>query len=56
MSESKKMDDLEVAAISSAAIIVASGVFYWFLEFVSTVELLELAYGSVKFFNNPLVF
>jgi len=26
------------------------------LEAISTVELLELAYGSFKLFNNPLVF
>lgn len=56
MSDSKKLGDKEIAALSSAAVIFVALVYYWMTEVVSTVELLELAYGSLKLFNNPLVF
>ncbi len=56
MSISKKWNDKEIAAFASAVIILGGLIFYWIIEIESTVELLELAYGSFKFFNNPLVF
>lgn len=56
MSDSKKLGDKEIAALGSAAVIFIGLVYYWMTEVVSTVELLELAYGSLKLFNNPLVF
>lgn len=56
MSTSKKWNDKEIAALASAVIILGGLIFYWIIEIESTVELLELAYGSFKFFNNPLVF
>lgn len=56
MSDNNKLEDKEIAAISSGAIICISLVYYWMTEVVSTMELLELAYGSLKLFNNPLVF
>lgn len=56
MTDNKKWGDKEIAACGSAALILGGLLFYWFGEVVSTVELLELAYGSFKFFNNPLVF
>jgi len=56
MNDSSKWDDRTVAAISSATIILGGLLYYWIGEGQSTVELLELAYGSFKFFNNPLVF
>lgn len=56
MNESKKWDDMKIAAVSSSAIMLGALLYYWFGEGQSTVELLELAYGSFKFFNNPLVF
>lgn len=56
MSDNKKIGDKEMAAISSAVLILGCLVFYWATEVQSTVELLELAYGSFKLFNNPLVF
>jgi hypothetical protein len=56
MADNNKLDDGRLAAISSAAIIFCALLYYWFTEVTSTVELLELAYGSLKFFNNPLVF
>lgn len=56
MSDSKKIGDKEIAALSSAAVICISLVYYWITEVVSTVELLELAYGSLKLFNNPLIY
>lgn len=51
-----KWDDKTIAAASSAVIILGALAYYWVGEVQSTVELLELAYGSFKFFNNPLVF
>lgn len=56
MSDSKKMGDKELAAISASVIVFGGLTFHWVLEVISTVELLELAYGSFKLFNNPLVF
>lgn len=51
-----KLGDKEIAAISASVIIFAGLMFHWVSEVISTVELLELAYGSFKLFNNPLVF
>ncbi|NQV71414.1 MAG: hypothetical protein HQ498_15430 [Pseudohongiella sp.] len=56
MNNEKKWSDQEIAAIGSSVVIVGSLVLYWVLQFESTIELLELAYGSVNLFNNPLVF
>ena len=56
MNENGKIDDKTIAALSSAAIILGGLLYYWIGEGQSTVELSELAYGSFKFFNNPLVF
>ncbi|MBL6904251.1 hypothetical protein N9329_02685 [Gammaproteobacteria bacterium] len=56
MNENGKVDDKTIAALSSGAIILGGLLYYWLGEGQSTVELLELAYGSFKFFNNPLVF
>lgn len=56
MNNEKKWSDQEIAAIGSAVVIVGSIALYWLLQLDSTLELLELAYGSVKLFNNPLVF
>ncbi len=56
MDRERKISDKEITAISSAVVILGSLLFYWFGQFESTVELLELAYGSLKFFNNPLAF
>lgn len=55
-SNSNKWGDKEIAAVGSGVIMLAALLFYWIGQGQSTVELLELAYGSVKFFNNPLVF
>jgi len=51
-----KWDDRTIAAASSSVIILGALLYYWVGEVQSTVELLELAYGSFKFFNNPMVF
>jgi hypothetical protein len=51
-----KWDDKTIAAASSSVIILGGLLFYWVGEVQSTVELLELAYGSFKFFNNPMIF
>ena len=56
MNKEKKWSDQEIAAVGAGVVIAGSILFYWLLQFESTLELLELAYGSVKFFNNPLVF
>ena len=56
MGDSNKWDDKTIAAVSTATIMLGALLYYWIGEGQSTVELLELAYGSVKFFNNPLVF
>ena len=56
MNNEKKWSDQEIAAIGSGIVIVGSIAFYWLLQLESTLELLELAYGSIKLFNNPLVF
>ena len=56
MNDRAKWDDKKMAAVGSAVIIVAALIYYWVGQGQSTVELLELAYGSFKFFNNPLVF
>jgi membrane protein DedA with SNARE-associated domain len=56
MNDSKKWDDKKMAAVASAAVMVGALIYYWIGQGQSTVELLELAYGSFKFFNNPLVF
>lgn len=56
MGGSSKWDDKAIAAVSAAAIMLGALLYYWAGEGQSTVELLELAYGSFKFFNNPLVF
>ena len=51
-----KWDDRTIAAASSSVIIIGALLYYWAGEVQSTIELLELAYGSLKFFNNPMVF
>ena len=51
-----KITDKELAAMSSSSLILAALVYYWATEVSATIELLELAYGSFKLFNNPLVF
>lgn len=56
MSDSNKLGDKEIAALSSGAVIILGLVYYWITEISSTMELLELAYGSLRLFNNPLVF
>ncbi len=56
MSKLKNLGDRELAAITASAVILLGVVSHWVIELISTVELLELAYGSFKFFNNPLVF
>jgi hypothetical protein len=56
MSKSNKWDDKEIAATGTAVIILGGLILYWLLQMESTLELLELAYGSIKLFNNPLVF
>ena len=56
MANEKKLSDTEIATLSSGVIILGGLVYYWITEIESTIELLELAYGSFKFFNNPLVF
>jgi|APGre2960657423_1045063.scaffolds.fasta_scaffold285814_2 hypothetical protein len=56
MSEHKKLGDKEIAALGSSAVIFVGLIYYWLTEVVSTMELLELAYGSLRLFNNPLVF
>lgn len=56
MNSEKKWSDQEIAAIGSGVVIVGSVIIYWLLQLDSTLGLLELAYGSVKFFNNPLIF
>ena len=53
--DNKKWNDKEIAAVSSAVVILGSLLFYWAGQVISTAELLELAYGSLNFFNNPLV-
>lgn len=56
MTNEKKWGDKEIAAFGTAALILIGIVFYWVGEIDSTMELLELAYGSLKLFNNPLEF
>ncbi|MBT3529619.1 MAG: hypothetical protein HOF74_05285 [Gammaproteobacteria bacterium] len=56
MDNEKKMTDKEITAIGAGVAILGSLLFYWFGQFISTIELLELAYGSLNFFNNPLTF
>lgn len=56
MNDSNRWDDKTIAAVSTSAIMLGALLYYWIGEGQSTLELLELAYGSVKFFNNPLVF
>ncbi|GJM12340.1 MAG: hypothetical protein DHS20C12_07430 [Pseudohongiella sp.] len=56
MGDNSNWDDKKIAAVSSASILLAFLLYYWVGEGQSTMELLELAYGSVKLFNNPLVF
>lgn len=56
MNDEKKWSDEEIAAVGSGVVILGSLILYWVLQMESTLELLELAYGSVKLFNNPLVF
>ena len=56
MSNNRKMGDLEMAALGTAAIILCALIYYWGSEFHSTVELLRLAYGKFRIFNNPLDF
>jgi hypothetical protein len=56
MNKNNKWGDKEIAATGTAVIILGGLIFYWLLQMESTLELLELAYGSVKMFNNPLVF
>ena len=49
-------DDRAIAAASSSVIIIGALLYYWVGEVQSTIELLELAYGSLKLFNNPMIF
>jgi len=56
MNDSSKWDDKTIAVVSTSAILLGALLYYWVGQGQSTVELLELAYGSFKFFNNPLVF
>ncbi len=56
MSKIKKLGDKELAAITASSVILLGITSHWVTEIISTVELLELAYGSFKLFNNPLVF
>jgi hypothetical protein len=56
MSKLKNLGDKEIAAVTASAVILFGVLSHWVLEVISTVELLELAYGSLKLFNNPLVF
>ncbi len=56
MSKLKNMGDREIAAIMASTVILLGVISHWVIEVISTVELLELAYGSFKLFNNPLVF
>jgi hypothetical protein len=56
MSKLKNLGDKELAAITAGSVILFGIVSHWVIEIISTVELLELAYGSFKLFNNPLVF
>ena len=56
MGDNSKWDDKTIAAVSAAAIMLGALLYYWVGQGQATVELLELAYGSFKFFNNPLVF
>ncbi|MBL4580282.1 MAG: hypothetical protein JKY29_00570 [Gammaproteobacteria bacterium] len=56
MNDSSKWDDKAIAAVSTAAIMLGALLYYWIGQGQSMVELLELAYGSFKFFNNPLIF
>lgn len=56
MSTEKKLDDLELAALTSAIVIIGGVTLYWLTQIQTTVELLELAYGSFRLFNNPLDF
>ncbi|PCH60726.1 MAG: hypothetical protein COC19_05530 [SAR86 cluster bacterium] len=49
-------DDGVVVAVIASVTISAYVLSYWVSQVISTLELLELAYGAVKFFNNPLVF
>ncbi|MFT4860846.1 MAG: hypothetical protein ACI95C_000044 [Pseudohongiellaceae bacterium] len=56
MSKLKNLGDKELAAITASTVIFLGVVSHWVIEIVSTVELLELAYGSFNLFNNPLVF
>ena len=56
MNKGNKWDDMEVAAAGSAVIMLGGLILYWLLQMESTLELLELTYGTVKLFNNPLVF
>jgi hypothetical protein len=56
MNKDSKWDDKEIAAVGSGVIILGALLYYWVGQGQSTVELLELAYGSFKLFNNPLAF
>lgn len=56
MSTEKKLDDLEVATLTTAIVIIGGVTFYWLTQIQTTMELLELAYGSLRLFNNPLNF
>jgi hypothetical protein len=56
MTDEKKFGDKEIAELGAAAVIFLGLVYYWLTEVISTMDLLELAYGSLKFFNNPLDF
>lgn len=56
MSGNNKLGDAEIAALSSGSVIILGLVYYWITEISSTVELLELAYGTLRLFNNPLVY
>jgi len=56
MEKEKKFKDKEVAALVSSVVVLGSLIVYWFGQYGATTELLEMAYGTVKLFNNPLVF
>jgi hypothetical protein len=41
----KKMDDVQVAAVTVSASIIVFFVVYWVVQIQSVIELLEMAYG-----------
>ena len=56
MSTESKLDDMQLVAVISSVVIIVGVVVYWITQVDTTLDLLEMAYGSVKLFNNPLIF